>query len=171
MTVVIDGSNQTTGGLINSATAQATTSGTSIDFTGIPSTAKRITVMLSGVSTNGSSIPQIQIGAGSIDATSYVGAGLYLTASGVSNSALNSTGFLLSGQTNATAYTFSGIYTLALVGSNIWVFGGNSSSSDAARGWFGSGTKTLSGTLDRVRLTTVNGTDTFDAGSVNIFWE
>jgi hypothetical protein len=29
----------------------------------------------------------------------------------------------------------------------------------------------LSGTLDRIRLTTVNGSDTFDAGSINIIYE
>jgi hypothetical protein len=36
---------------------------------------------------------------------------------------------------------------------------------------FSAGSKTLSGTLDRVRITTVNGTDTFDAGSINILYE
>jgi len=36
---------------------------------------------------------------------------------------------------------------------------------------YGAGTKTISGVLDRIRLTTVNGTDTFDAGSVNILYE
>ena len=29
----------------------------------------------------------------------------------------------------------------------------------------------LGGALDRVRISTVNGTDTFDAGSINISWE
>ena len=33
------------------------------------------------------------------------------------------------------------------------------------------GRVTLSGALDRVRVTTVNGTDTFDAGSINILYE
>jgi len=35
----------------------------------------------------------------------------------------------------------------------------------------GGGGITLSGTLDRVRITTVNGTDTFDAGTINIMYE
>jgi len=52
-------------------TAVNTTSGTSIDLTSIPSWVKRITVMLNGVSTNGASIPQIQLGAGSVDTTGY----------------------------------------------------------------------------------------------------
>jgi hypothetical protein len=34
-----------------------------------------------------------------------------------------------------------------------------------------SGSKTLAGTLDRIRITTVNGTDTFDAGQINILYE
>ncbi len=33
------------------------------------------------------------------------------------------------------------------------------------------GGKTLSAILDRIRLTTVNGTDTFDAGQINIMYE
>lgn len=33
------------------------------------------------------------------------------------------------------------------------------------------GTISLAGALDNVRLTTVNGTDTFDAGSINILYE
>ena len=48
--------------VITSGTSQASTSGTSIDFTGIPSWVKRITVMFNGVSTNGTSNPLIQIG-------------------------------------------------------------------------------------------------------------
>ena len=57
--------------LITSGTAVASTSGTSIDFTGIPSWAKRITVMFNGVSTNGTSQQLIQIGSGSVNATGY----------------------------------------------------------------------------------------------------
>jgi hypothetical protein len=39
--------------------------------------------------------------------------------------------------------------------------------------YFGSvgGAKTLSGTLDRVRITTEGGTDAFDAGTINISYE
>jgi hypothetical protein len=129
--------------------------------------------MLSNVSTNGTSIPQIQIGdSGGIEATGYIGAAFYGITS-ASASTQNSTGFLLSGVANAAAYTYSGIYTISLLNaaSNIWSFSGSSSSSDAARIFIGSGSKTLSDVLDRVRITTVNGTDTFDAGSINILYE
>ena len=149
-----------------SGTAQASTSGTSIDFTGIPSWVKRITVMISGVSSNGTSNFQVQIGAGSVDATSYTsvtsaGAGAYTS----------STGFLLTGVISA-ALSRNGHCVLTLVGSNVWVASSVIANSDTTYTTsIGAGTKTLSGTLDRVRITTVNGTDTFDAGTINIMYE
>ena len=77
MSIVLDGSNLTTGGVINAGTAVASTSGTAITFTGIPSTAKRITVMFNGVSTNGSSDLLLQIGSGSVTTTGYSCQGVY----------------------------------------------------------------------------------------------
>jgi len=155
--------------VITSGTAQASTSGTSIDFTSIPSWVKRITVMFNSVSTNGSSILQIQLGSGSIDATSYTG-----SATNIDNAiggTANSTGFLLS-DANSAASTMMGIATIALLGSNIWIFSSNGTLGSAAQSnTVGAGVKTLSGTLDRLRITTVNGTDTFDAGSINILYE
>lgn len=154
------------------ATAVASTSGTSIDFTGIPSWVKRITVMLNGVSTSSTSLWQIQIGAGSVDTTGYKSA---TGAQNVAGSALGigtaTTGFVLTLGVTA-AQTSQGIVTLVTLGSNIWLSNGivNNIDSTAYQNT-SSGGKTLSGTLDRVRLTTVNGTDTFDAGSVNILYE
>jgi hypothetical protein len=146
------------------ATAQATTSGTSIDFTGIPSWVKRITVMFSGVSTNGTSNLTIQIGAGSITTSGYVSCATSSSPVGLT------TGFILTGG-NQAGYTHSGIVSLATLGGDIWSESGtlnpNTANSVSASG----GTVTLSGTLDRIRLTTANGTDTFDAGSVNIMYE
>ena len=155
---------------IVSGTAVASTSGTSIDFTGIPSWVKRVTVMFNGVSTNGTSNHQVQIGSGSVDATGYVS-----TAAKCFNSAANvatsATGFIMTSGISASDL-FNGAMTLNLLGSNIWsaTF---ATSMPVATGaaHFGGGTKTLSGTLDRVRITTVNGTDTFDAGSINIMYE
>ena len=57
--------------VITSGTSQASTSGTSIDFTSIPSWVKRITLMFNGVSTNGTSNYQIQIGSGSVTTSGY----------------------------------------------------------------------------------------------------
>ena len=150
-----------------SGTAQNSTSGTSIDFTGIPSWVKRVTVMFNGVSTSGTSNLLIQIGAGSVDSASYNSTTFYSASTSV-NTTSSTAGFVIS--TNAATDTKSGLIQIALFGSNAWI----------ASGWCKSGTttsastmgdKTLSGTLDRIRITTVNGTDTFDAGSINIMYE
>jgi len=151
------------------ATAQATTSGTAFDFTGIPSWAKRITMMLQSVSANSSSNLQVQIGSGSIDITStYVGHASIVTNS--VNQLIFTDGFLLTQQTSSVQ-AYSGAMTCSLLDSstNLWV---ETSSLGGAGGVnFGGGKKSLAGALDRVRITTVNGTTTFTAGSVNIMYE
>lgn len=146
-------------------TAVATTSGTSIDFTGIPSWVKRITLMLNGVSNAGTSNYLVQIGSGAIQTTGYA-------SNSASGATVNSStsGFTCS-VLLAAASTVSGMINLSLVSGNIWVgthtVGGNSGNITAN----GSGIVTLSGALDRIRLTTSSGTDTFDAGSINILYE
>ena len=155
------------GGAITSGTAVASTSGTSIDFTGIPSWVKRITVMLNGVSTSGTSVPQIQIGSGSALTSGYLG----YTWTGNTNNLAHSTGFLLEAS-HAATYNLYGHATLTIVSGNIWVFSTASGATTSNSGNVGGGSNTtLSGTLDRIRITTVNGTDTFDAGSINILYE
>lgn len=149
-------------------TAQATTSGTFKDFTGIPSWAKKITVMLNDVSTNGTSPILLQLGTSSgIEITSYKAA-----ASNQAGTTTTATAGLLVTESSiiATATT-SGLLIVALVGSNIWVSNCVVANTTSGNLRYSGGTKTLSGTLDRVRLTTVNGTDTFDAGSINILIE
>ena len=154
-------------GQLKSGTAQASTSGTSIDFTSIPSWVKRITVMLSGVSTNGTSYFQIQIGSGTPATTGYVSTVVY---SGTAQQGYTATtGFLVVAGNGATD-AYGGMITLATLGSNIWVSQGSLSRGDAYN-WASSGRVSIGGTLDRVRITTVNGTDAFDAGSVNIMYE
>jgi len=155
-----------------SGTSVASTSGTSIDFTSIPSWAKRITVMFSGVSTNGSSIPMVQLGAGSVDATSYTAMAASInTTNNTTRGNTNSTGFTISGSNTAAADVHSGFITFSLFGSNVWTCSGNVYNSNGPNLSSISGVKTLSSTLDRVRITTVNGTDAFDAGSINILYE
>ena len=172
MSIILDGSNLATVGVINSATAQASTSGTSIDFTGIPSGTKRITVMFGAVSTSGTSNIQAQIGSGSVDTTStYLGVGSFVGGTNNCSAVQNTTGFIIVGNVIA-ASTYGGSLVFTTVGSNIWCLNGTlSSTSSTAYNHVSSGNKTLSGALDRVRITTVNGTDTFDAGSINILYE
>jgi hypothetical protein len=153
--------------ILTSGTAQATTSGTSIDFTGIPSWAKRITVMFNGVSTNGTSNLQIQIGAGSVTTSGYASSS---STQGVSTAGVNSTAGFVS-YNNVASNVFSGSYTITNVSGNIWVLAGTLANAVAAYTVSSAGLIALGGTLDRVRITTVNGTDTFDAGSINIMYE
>lgn len=159
--------------VITSATAQASTSGTSIDFTSIPSWVKRITVMFNAISTSSTSPIQIQIGdSGGVETTGYVGTNSVIgSASAVSVSI--STGYLITISTSytAAAYTYSGKLTLHNFGSNTWIADGLVNYTTNPYMYITNGIKTLSDTLDRVRITTVNGTDTFDAGSINILYE
>ena len=159
-------------GAFIAGTAVASTSGTSIDFTSIPSWVKRITVMFSGVSTSGSSFPLVQIGSGSPATTGYVSTGSYATSS-VASTAFT-TGFGIN-QVGDSAVVFQGLMTICLLNSstNLWVASGvvGAVAPIYTQTAPFAGTKTLSGTLDRVRITTVNGTDTFDAGSINILYE
>ena len=151
---------------IVSGTAQNSTSGTSIDFTGIPSWVKRVTVMFNGVSTNGTSVPLAQIGAGSVTTSGYSAFSSTIAATVASTS--NTSGFPIF--SNLAANLIRGTLTFANVSSNNWVAAGVLSSSDGATITV-AGSIALSGTLDRVRITTLNGTDTFDAGSINIIYE
>ena len=154
---------------IVSGTAVASTSGTSIDFTGIPSWVRRVTVLFNGMSTSGTSHYLIQIGSGSVQTTSYAGAGS--TIPGGTPDTVNSTaGFIIYNQGGATQAS-SGSVVLTLITANTWVASGVLGQDNATRTFTVGGKTALSGTLDRVRITTVNGTDTFDAGSINILYE
>jgi hypothetical protein len=159
-------------GTIKSGTAVASTSGTSIDFTSIPSWVKRVTVMFNGVSTNGTSIIQIQIGSGSISASGYASTASYSNAAGAFTYATS--GFIADTTNTALAAALrSGFLQLVLVGSNTWIASGNISGGSVGQvtNCCAGNSPALSSTLDRVRITTVNGTDTFDAGSINILYE
>ena len=170
MTIATDGTITGTKGNLQliSGTAVASTSGTSITFTGIPSWAKRITVMLNGVSNNAGSQFLVQVGSGSVTTSGYVSTSVNSTSTNAVGASTSTAGFIIASGT--AAENTNGHMVLTLVSGNIWI-----SSHAMARntGWGlnGGGSVTLSGTLDRVVLTTVNGTDTFDAGSINIMYE
>ena len=158
---------------IVSGTAVASTSGTSIDFTGIPSWVKRVTVMFSGVSTNGTSLPQIQLGdSGGVETTGYTAGSSVVAPSSIATTSYT-TGFVI--RTDAlAAIVMDGFITVNLISSstNTWAAGGTIyAPTPSAYLALVAGGKSLSATLDRVRITTVNGTDTFDAGSINILYE
>lgn len=155
--------------VITSGTAQASTSGTSIDFTGIPSWAKRVVVMLSGVSTNGVSNLLFQLGSGSVTTSGYSSTGTYVS-TGVSTTT-SSSGFTTGNAGMTAGSAVSGSITFSLLGSNTWVGSGVFSNFGPPNMFLSGGSIALSGALDRVRITTTGGTDTFDAGSINILYE
>jgi hypothetical protein len=159
-------------GLLVSGTAVASTSGTSIDFTGIPAGVRRITVIFQGVSLSGTSTPLIQIGSGSISNSGYVSiSGQAYIGGAVVGFFTSAIGFVIAN--NSAANTVYGSYVFTLISNNTWV-GSSSMNGTSALNMIltSSGTSpNLSGALDRIRITATNGTDTFDAGSINILYE
>ena len=169
------GSSLTVGGgapaRIGQASAQASTSGAAIDFTGIPSWAKRVTVMFNGVSTNGASPIQVQLMTGSSTPTTsgYVGSvqGPFDNSPGA---AFHSSGFRISNP-NQASNVHHATMLITNLSSNTWSEMSVASWSSSGGAGMGSGTVPLSAALTGVRITTMNGTDTFDAGSINILYE
>lgn len=153
------------------ATEQASTSGTAIDFTGIPSWAKKIIVQFVGVSTSGTSNVVIQIGdAGGVETSGYLS-----TASALST-VVSTANFTASfGVTDGVAATSvihgRAVLTLEDSAAFTWTYAANIARSDAAATYVAAGSKSLSAALDRVRITTAGGSDTFDAGAINIIYE
>jgi len=164
--VVVSGQNSA----ITQGTAQNSTSGTSIDFTGIPSWVKRITVMFNNFSTNGTSVPIMRIGTSSgIVSTGYTSGGAYVGAA--MGSGNRTDGYLICGNGWASGNTMAGHAILTNISGNAWVQSFCFGQTDQGYALIGGGYLSLSGTLDRVRITTVNGTDAFDNGSINILYE
>lgn len=164
-----NGSTYTATQKITQGTAVASTSGTSIDFTSIPSWVKRVTVIFNGVSLLGTAQVIIQIGSGSFTTTGYTGSA---TGGGSGMASLSmSTGFLVESNASALAANArSGVATLCLLTANTWCASGTMGYTNQALTHYFGGSVSLSGALDRVRIT-ANGTDTFDAGSINIMYE
>ena len=153
-------------GQVKSGTA-VTASSTSVDFTSIPSWVKRITVMFSGVSTSGTSLPLIQLGdSGGFEITGYLSTSVQLAAG--NNVDSSTAGFVIRSATATNV--LSGSVIIETISGNAWV-SHHVLKQNTAGIVVGGGDKTLSDTLTQVRITTVNGTDTFDAGTINILYE
>lgn len=157
-----------TPGQITLGTPVATTSGTYVDFTAIPAGVKRITVMFKGVSwATGVTALRIQIGdSGGIETTGY--ASPYFD--GLNwNSSTNE--FMLVGSDTSSGLPLTGSVTLNLENSstNTWIESGTLGGS-AGPFYSSVGSKSLSATLDRLRIGTLNNY-AFDAGVVNISYE
>jgi hypothetical protein len=172
MPLVLNGTTgvQDNSGAFVAGTAVASTSGTSIDFTSIPSWVKRVTILFNNVSGSGSSPQLIQIGSGSVTTSGYSSMTSY-TGTNAAVATPSTAGFIVwagaAGETKSGQFNISLLNTNNYVGSGVFAYtaGGNYTIQCAGSA------PTLGGALDRVRITTVNGTDTFDAGSINILYE
>lgn len=154
-------------------TEQTTTSGTSKDWL-LSSGVKRITVSLSNVSTNGSSDVLIQIGSsGAIESSGYSGSATSLTDAAVAVVKIYpGSGFAINSILGAVDGRYGQIIlTLLSSTTNTWAASGIIGYIASSRQGMTAGTKSLAGAIDRIRLTTANGTDAFDAGSANIIAE
>jgi hypothetical protein len=155
---------------IMSGTATASTSGTYIDFTSIPSWVKRITVNFVGVSTSGASSWIIQLGdSGGIETSGYLGASSLIAGSVTTTGFTN--GFGMAHNDAASVAHGSIVISLVDASTYTWSAAGTVAKSDAAQVMVTAGSKSLSAALDQVRITTSGGSDTFDAGKINILYE
>jgi hypothetical protein len=157
-------------GILVSGTAVASTSGTSIDFTSLPAGIRRITVMLNATSLSGVAQYLIQIGAGSVTTSGYNSAGSGFTNSSTATVLTSTAGFVIRNPSNAPSL-LNCVMTIVNVTGNTWVSTHSYGESPTGAIGTGGGNLALGGTLDRVRITTTNGTDTFDAGTINIMYE
>jgi hypothetical protein len=141
-----------------------TTAGTNVDYTTVPSWAKKVTVSFNGVSTNGVNFLLAEIGNATPETTGYLSAGTNFTASSSSVA-----GFII--ESSAAANLVSGQMVLVQVSANVWIESHTLSYPIGTLFFVGAGSKTTAAAVTVVRLTTVGGTDTFDAGSYTITFE
>lgn len=172
--VVYDGTQWQilSGAAVPTLGASAAASGTSIDFTGIPAWVKRVTIGFQGVSTNGTALPSIQIGdSGGIETSGYLGSKSAVVGSASVSTFSVTELFIINSQNAAAELYGSVVLTLASSSDNRWMCSGILGRGDTTAMAVTAGSKDLSGTLDRIRITTSNGTDAYDGGSISILYE
>lgn len=150
-------------------TVKASTSGAAVQFPDIPAWVRRITLAINGVSTSGGANILVQLGTGGTPTTSgYVSESVFSSASGVVpiSSAAGIPIF-----NNAASYNHYGQLVFTNISGNTWLASGQFVSTGTTGAIISGGVVTLSGVLNYLRMVTANGTDTFDAGSVNLFYE
>lgn len=151
------------------AASIASTSGTAVDFTSLPSWVSRVTVMLNGVSTNGTSGLVVRLGtSSSFETTGYFSYSSAVT-SGTTAAAAETSGIAVGFNTAAAARV--GSITIQRLAGNTWIYTGLIGDGAATGVVHTAGIKALAGALTRLRVTSINGTDVFDAGSLSISYE
>ena len=149
--------------------ASKTASGSSVDFTAIPSWVNRITVQIAGLSYAAAGVGVIRIGSSStLVTTGYTTANTSVTSvpAVTMTSITNGLGTI---NTSAGSTVIYGSYVLTLMGSNLWQYNGQTARSGDDTLNFGNGYITLAGALDVLSLVATS--STFDAGTINILYE
>jgi hypothetical protein len=160
----------------STGTVSGTITVVGVDFLSIPSWVKRVTVMFNGVSTNGAGTSSflVQIGSGSVVSTGYVSQSGLINNANQTSTQNSTSGFIITNSMGNSSI-INGHVIFTVFSGTTWVsshvFGGLDGSSGNICRHGGGVSPSLSGALDRIRITTVNGTDTFDAGSINILYE
>jgi len=147
-----------------------TTSGTAHEWTSIPTNARKVILAWSGLSTNGTSIPIVQLGTPGYKISGYLGS--VARHDGTDAQGNHNTGFAI--DTSWAAATVShGMMTIMLVDDDtqIYAMSGSSGNSNNNAHMTFAGSVDMVSRIQSIRLTTVNGTDTFDAGVATIRWE
>jgi len=148
-------------------TAQSSGSGTTVDFTGIPLWAERVTVVFNNVSLSGGDDMLVQLGSGSVTTSGYTSISMQLSNGGTGGSSSSTSGFAVA--FGNSGYTSIGSMVITQMSSNLWV-ASHTVFNTTTRAAYGAGSITLSGSLDRVRVTPT-GASTFDAGTINVMYE
>lgn len=158
--------------VLTSGTAVASTSGTSITFTGIPSWVKRVTVNIFGVSASGTSNLRFRIGpVAGVETSGYLGSSTGFAATTLATVQFTAGFDINDGGTAAAARNGSFVFSLLDAATNTWSMSGTQGQSNTNTASFIGGSKPLAGALSVLSMTTTNGTDTFDAGIINILYE
>ena len=158
--------------VLTSGTAVASTSGTSITFTGIPSWVKRVTVNITGVSTSGTSNLRFRIGpVAGVETSGYLGSSTGFAATTLATVQFTVGFDVNDGGTAAAVRNGSFVFSLLDAATNTWSMSGTQGQSNTNNASFIGGSKPLAGVLSVLSMTTTNGTDTFDAGTINIQYE
>ena len=145
--------------------------GTSTDLTGIPATAKKVTLSFYAVSTSGTNSILVLIGTSSGFLTSGYNSVSSKSTGATVNVAVSTAGIAI--PVNAAVSAIYGTIEFTRVdSSNMWVY--NGSVSDTAGGMLIAicgGMGSLANPFNSIRLTTVGGTDTFDGGFGNLSYQ
>jgi hypothetical protein len=151
----------------------AAASQTIMEWASIPAGVSAIEISISALSTNGNSDILVQIGdSGGHESSGYAGTTALIANSTSPLTNAHSAGFIVIAGPGAAAI-INGVIRLVLLdaSTNTWAASGGIGLSNAPVVTAIGGSKSLSATLDRIRLIMANATDVFDAGKASIRYE